>query len=305
MRETAATRVLRASRDIAIDPEYLSVPLPIEFPTGGEKHAYALYYPPTNPDFSAPAGELPPLVVQSHGGPTSKTSPSLNLRTQYLTSRGIAVVDVNYGGSSGFGREYRGRLRGAWGVVDVEDCANAARHLATSGLADPARLAIRGGSAGGFTTLSALWATDVFALGASHYGVSDLLSLATDLPTNSSPRYLDGLVGPLPEMMERYLERSPINHVDRLSCPIVFFQGLEDQIVPPDQAERMVDALRRRGIPVAYLAFEGEQHGFRRAETIVRVAEAELTFFGRILGFTPDDEVGALAIENETALRPL
>jgi len=297
----ATVSPVRASREVPLERAYLSTPRPIEFPTGSGRTAYGLYYPPTNPDFAAPAGELPPLVVQSHGGPTSKTSPALNLRTQFLTTRGIAVVDINYGGSSGFGREYRERLRGTWGLVDVEDCANAAAYLAENGLADPNRLAIHGGSAGGFTTLAALCFTDVFAVGASHYGVSDLMSLASDTHKFES-RYLDGLLGPLPDAADRYYERSPINHVDRLSCPIIFFQGLEDEIVPPDQAERMVSAMRERGIPVALLTFEGEQHGFRRAETIVSVAEVELAFFGRVLGFTPADPPPALVIDNEAAL---
>jgi dipeptidyl aminopeptidase/acylaminoacyl peptidase len=290
---SGATAVLHRSRTIGFGAQQLASPQAIEFPTADGRHAYALYYPPTNPDFAAPAGELPPLVVQSHGGPTSKTSPALNLRTQYLTSRGIAVVEVNYGGSSGFGRDYRQRLQGKWGIVDVDDCAHAAGYLASQGLADPARLAIHGGSAGGFTTLAALCFTDLFAAGASHFGVSDLAALASDTHKFES-RYLDGLVGPFPAAAATYEERSPIHHVDQFSCPVIFFQGLEDEIVPPDQAERMVGALRARDIPVAYLAFADEQHGFRRAETIVAVAEAELGFFGEVLGFTPADELPRL-----------
>jgi dipeptidyl aminopeptidase/acylaminoacyl peptidase len=296
--ESFATEVFRRSRELALGVGQLSQPEAITFPTTAGEVAYALYYPPTNSEFVAPPGELAPLVVQSHGGPTAKTSPALNLRTQYLTSRGIAVVEVNYGGSSGFGRAYRERLRGNWGIVDVNDCANAARYLASRGLADPARLAIHGGSAGGFTTLAALCFTNVFAAGASHFGVSDLAALASDTHKFES-RYLDGLVGPFPASAAVYEARSPLDHVEGFSCPVIFFQGLEDEIVPPDQAERMVAALRERGIPVAYLAFPGEQHGFRRAETIVAVAEAELGFFGDVLGFAPADALPHLLDEGQ------
>ncbi|MDY6917170.1 MAG: S9 family peptidase [Chloroflexota bacterium] len=289
--------VLRRSIDVAVDAGYLSVPEPIEFPTGSGQTAYALYYAPRNPGFHAPPGERPPLIVMSHGGPTSAASSTLNLTVQYWTSRGIAVVDVDYGGSTGYGRAYRRRLEGQWGIVDVDDCVNAACHLVNRGDVDGDRLAIRGGSAGGYTTLCALTFRDTFRAGASYYGVSDLEALTRETHKFES-RYLDKLVGPYPERRDIYLERSPINSVERLSCPVIFFQGLDDRIVPPDQAEAMVSALREKGIPVAYLAFEGEQHGFRRAETIKRCLEAELYFYSRVFSFEPAEPVEPVTIEN-------
>ena len=267
------------------------------FPTDGGLEAHALFYPPTNRDFEAPAGELPPLVVMSHGGPTAAAESALNLKIQYFTSRGVAVVDVDYGGSTGYGRAYRRRLDGQWGVVDVADCVNAARHLAAAGRVDGRRMAIRGGSAGGFTTLCALTFSDVFAAGASYYGVADLTALATDTHKFES-RYLDRLVGPWPEAADLYRARSPIHHADRLSAPVIIFQGLEDKVVPPAQSEVMVDALRAKGLPFAYVTFEGEQHGFRQAATIVRAAEAELWFYGQILGFQPSDAIEPVPMSN-------
>jgi dipeptidyl aminopeptidase/acylaminoacyl peptidase len=231
----------------------------------------------------------------SHGGPTGQTNATLNLVIQYWTSRGFAVLDVNYGGSTGYGREYRSRLDGQWGIVDVDDCCNGALALAQHGLADPQRLAITGGSAGGYTTLAALTFRSVFRAGASHYGIGDLEALARDTHKFES-RYLDRLIGPYPECRERYLERSPINHPERLNCPVIFFQGLEDKVVPPNQAEAMVAALCAKGIPVAYLPFAGEQHGFRKAENIKRAIEAEFYFYSRIFGFTPADPIEAVAI---------
>jgi dipeptidyl aminopeptidase/acylaminoacyl peptidase len=250
-----------------------------------------------NAGFEGPPDERPPLVVLSHGGPTSSTSTGLDLAKQFLTSRGIAVVDVDYGGSTGYGRAYRERLNGRWGEVDVEDCVNAARFLVADGKADQDRLAITGGSAGGYTTLCALTFHDLFKAGASHYGVSDLEALAKDTHKFES-RYLDRLVGPYPEAAALYRARSPIHHVRQLSCACIFFQGLEDAVVPPNQAETMVGALRHKGLPVAYLAFEGEQHGFRKAETIQAVLRAELAFYGRIFGFEPADALPELEIEN-------
>jgi dipeptidyl aminopeptidase/acylaminoacyl peptidase len=220
-----------------------------------------------------------------------------SLRVQYWTSRGFAVLDVNYGGSTGYGREYRRRLNGSWGIVDVEDCVNGARYLVDGGRVDGERLAITGGSAGGYTTLAALAFHDTFSAGASHYGVSDLEALAKDTHKFES-RYLDGLIGPYPERRDVYAERSPIHHLDGLSCPLILFQGLEDEIVPPNQAEMMVEALRAKGVPVAYLAFEGEQHGFRRGENIKRSLEAELYFYGRIFGFSPADGIEPVPIAN-------
>lgn len=285
-KESGSVEVLRASRT----PESgvaISEPVAVTFRGGDGLDSHAWFYPPASSEFVAPEGELPPLIVLSHGGPTSQASAIYDVGKQFFTSRGIAVVDVNYGGSSGYGRAYRNRLRGTWGLLDVADCAAAARHLADARLVDSSRLVIRGGSAGGFTTLAALATTNVFAAGASHYGVADLASLATDTHKFES-RYLDRLVGPWPEAEAAYQERSPLAHAEQISCPVIFFQGLDDHVVPPDQAERMVAALSAREIPVAYLAFEGESHGFRLAETIQAVAAAELTFFGRVLSFTPD-----------------
>jgi dipeptidyl aminopeptidase/acylaminoacyl peptidase len=278
--------VVRTSSDGMIDPTFWSHPHPVEFPTGDGETAHGFYYPPTNPDFEAPEGELPPLIVESHGGPTSHATPTLDTEFLYWTSRGFGVIDVNYRGSSGYGREYRNKLRGAWGVVDTEDCVNAARYLAEQGEADGARLAIRGGSAGGYATLCALTFHEGFAAGASYYGVADAEALARDTHKFES-RYLYRLIGPYPEQAALYRERSPIHHVDRLRSPVILFQGLEDEVVPPNQAETMVAALERNGVPHAYLAFAGEQHGFRRAETNIRCLEAELYFYGRIMGFEP------------------
>ncbi len=291
-------RVLGRSLEEAPDARYVSRPRPIAFPTAGDTAtAYAIYYPPTNPDFTGAAGELPPLIVESHGGPTAMTSAQLDLGIQYWTSRGFGVVDVNYGGSSGYGRAYRERLRGQWGIVDTDDCINAALYLAREGLADPARLAIRGGSAGGYTTLCALVFHDDFAAGASYYGVADCEALATDTHKFES-RYLDGLIGPYPEARDVYYARSPIHFADRLSCPVILFQGLEDRIVPPSQAERMVEALRAKDLPLAYLAFEGEQHGFRKASTIQRTLDAELYFYSRVFKFPLAEQVEPVEIEN-------
>lgn len=291
-----ATETVRAASEERIDPAYVPRPRPVEFPTGDGETAHGFFYPPTNPEFVGPEDELPPLIVVSHGGPTSHATPELNAEIVYWTSRGIGVVDVNYRGSSGHGRAYRDRLRGNWGLVDSEDCVAAARHLAHEGEADGDRLAIRGGSAGGYATLCALVFHDAFAAGASYYGVADTETLARDTHKFES-RYLDGLIGPYPERADLYRERSPIHHVERLRTPVILFQGLEDEIVPPNQAEAMAAALKRNGVPSAYLAFPGEQHGFRRAETEIRCLEAELAFYGRILGFEPADELTPLTIE--------
>jgi dipeptidyl aminopeptidase/acylaminoacyl peptidase len=294
---TGGIRVFRRSSEVAIDPGYLSVPEAVEFPTEGDLTAHAFYYAPRNQDFAAPSGSRPPLLVMSHGGPTSATRSTLRFGIQYWTSRGIAVLDVNYGGSTGYGRDYRERLAGRWGVVDVDDCVNGARHLVAEGLVDGERLAITGGSAGGFTTLCALTFRDTFRAGASYYGVSDLEALARDTHKFES-RYLDRLVGPYPAARDIYRACSPIHAVDRLSCPVIFFQGLEDRVVPPNQAEMMVEALRRKGLPVAYVAFPGEEHGFRRAENLKRAYDAELTFYSRVFGFPLADPVEPLEIAN-------
>ena len=286
---------LRSAADEPVEEAYVSVPQPVEFATGEGEVAHGFYYPPTNPGFEAPAGEAPPLIVQSHGGPTAHAVPALDREFLYWTSRGFAIIDVNYRGSTGYGRAYREKLKGAWGVVDNEDCVRAALHLAETGDADGARLTIRGGSAGGYATLCALVFHDDFAAGASYFGVADAEALATDTHKFES-RYLDGLIGPYPERTDLYRERSPIHFVERLRSPAILFQGLEDEIVPPNQAETMVAALAANGVPHAYLAFEGEQHGFRRAETNVRCMEAELYFYGRILGFEPAGEIEPVEI---------
>jgi dipeptidyl aminopeptidase/acylaminoacyl peptidase len=276
-----AHTVLKQSTDLADDPairKYLTTVETVEFPTEGGRTAFGLFYPPFNPDYAAPSGETPPLVVKVHGGPTSAASSTLNLGHQYWTSRGIAVLDVNYGGSTGFGRDYRNRLHLAWGIVDVDDSVNGARFLAAQGRADARRAVITGGSAGGYTALAALTSRDFFAGGASHYGVSDAAALARDTHKFES-RYLDWLIGRYPEEEARYRERSPVEHADRLSKPVIFFQGDEDMIVPPSQTEKMVDAMRARNIPVGYLLFTGEQHGFRRASNIQRALDAELYFY--------------------------
>jgi dipeptidyl aminopeptidase/acylaminoacyl peptidase len=287
--------VLRSSEDRELDPGYLTEPEPIEFPTEGGRTAHALYYPPANQDVQGPEGQRPPLLVASHGGPTAGVTSSLHVGYQFFTSRGIAVVDVDYGGSTGYGRAYRQRLDGQWGIVDVDDCAAAARHLAGRGEVDPDRLAIRGGSAGGYTTLCALTFRDDFAAGASYYGVADAAALARDTHKFES-RYLDRLIGPWPEAEATYRERSPIHFTDRLSCPVILLQGLEDQVVPPAQAELMAAALEAKGIPYAYLPFEGEQHGFRQAAHIRRALEAELYFYGRVFGFDLADPVEPVPI---------
>ncbi len=288
---------LRKASAAAVDSSYLSAPQAIEFSTEDGLTAHAFYYPPSNGDYAAPEGEKPPLLVKSHGGPTAAASRSLDLTIQYWTSRGIAVLDVNYGGSVGYGREYRDRLKGRWGIVDVDDCVNGARHLVARGEVDGKRLAIDGGSAGGYTTLAALAFRDVFQAGASHYGVSDLEALAQDTHKFES-RYLDQLIGPYPERRDLYVERSPINFTDNLSCPLILFQGLEDRIVLPSQAELMFEAVRAKGLPCAYIPFEGEQHGFRRAENIRRALDGELYFYSRVFGFDLADAVEPVEIEN-------
>lgn len=289
--------VLRRSNGHEIDEGYLSIAQPVEFPTTDGQTAHAFFYPPRNRDFAAPADARPPLLVKSHGGPTSAASTTLSLNIQYWTSRGIAVLDVNYGGSTGYGRAYRMRLNGTWGITDIDDCANGARALAAKGLVDGERCVITGGSAGGYTTLAALTFRDTFKAGASHYGVSDLGALVRDTHKFEA-RYLDNLIGPYPERADLYHARSPINFTSQLSCPVIFFQGLEDKVVPPNQAELMVEALRAKGLPVAYVAFPGEQHGFRRAENIKRALDGELYFYSRVFNFELADPVDPIPLEN-------
>jgi len=289
--------VLRRSSDIEIESAYLSVPETIAFPTEGGKTAHGFFYAPKNPGYEGPEGELPPLLVKSHGGPTGATSSSLVWDIQYWTSRGVAVLDVNYGGSSGYGRNYRERLDGQWGIVDVDDCVNGARYLAEQGRVDADRLAIRGSSAGGYTTLCALTFREIFKAGASYYGISDLEALAKETHKFEA-RYLDRLIGPYPGRRDIYRKRSPIHFTHLLSCPLILFQGLEDEIVPPNQAEMMVAALRVKGLAVAYVPFAGEQHGFRRAETIKRALDAELYFYSRVFGFELAEAVEPVEIYN-------
>ena len=277
-------RVLKQAFQLEIDDGYISAPEAIEFPTTDGQTAHALYYPPTNRDAAGPEGERPPLVVFNHGGPTSRVGSSLALGKQAFTSRGFAVVDVNYRGSNGYGREYMRRLDGKWGIYDVDDCIAAAQYLAQRGDVDPARMAIRGGSAGGYTTLCALTFHDVFAAGASYFGVGDLEALARDMHKFES-RYLDRMVAPYPAGIDVYRERSPIHFVERMSSPLLVLQGIDDMVVPVAQAERIVAALRQRHIPHAYLAFEGEGHGFRQAANIRRSLEAELSFYAQVFGF--------------------
>ena len=289
--------VLGRAATAAVAPGYISVPEAIAFPSTNGLSAHAFLYRPSNRAYAGPPGEKPPLLVKSHGGPTAAATIGLSMAIQYWTSRGFAVLDVNYGGSSGYGRDYRQRLAGAWGIVDVDDCVNGARYLADRGDVDGRRLAIDGGSAGGYTTLCALTFRDTFSAGASYYGVSDLEALARDTHKFES-RYLDGLIARYPDQRALWVERSPIHHTDRLSCPVILFQGLEDKIVPPNQAEMMADALRAKGLPVALVLYEGEQHGFRRAENIRRSLEGELYFYSRVFGFPVADPIDPLPIEN-------
>jgi len=291
----AGTGILRPARDLGLAPAWLPVPEPVRYPTSGGEHAHALVYPPANPDQAATGGERPPLIVLVHGGPTGCVRTHLQLGIAFWTSRGFAVADVDYRGSTGYGRPYRHRLRGGWGVLDVDDCVAVARFLADRGGVDGERLAIRGGSAGGFTVLAALTFHDAFAAGASRYGVADLAALAADTHKFEA-RYLDRLVGRWPEDEAVYRERSPIHHVDRLSTPLLLLQGSEDPIVPPNQAHLMVDALAAAGIPHALVEFPDEGHGFRKAPNVVRALEAELAFFAERFGFEPADDLPILEI---------
>jgi dipeptidyl aminopeptidase/acylaminoacyl peptidase len=292
---TGQERVLREASALSVDPAYLSIPRHLAFPTTGDRTAYAWYYPPTNPEAAAPEGEAPPLIVMSHGGPTSQARTALSLERQAFTSRGFAVVDVDYGGSTGYGRRYRRQLHERWGVVDVDDCTNVALWLAGQGLADRRRLAIRGGSAGGYTTLAALCFRDVFTAGTSFFGLGDLEAF-TAITHKFESRYMDDLVGPYPAEAERYRDRSPDRHADRISCPVLVMQGADDKIVPPSQAEGIVAALERNGLPHAYLLFEGEGHGFRQAANRRRALEAELSFYAQVWGFELAGDIEPLEI---------
>lgn len=295
--KTHKIEVIRRASSLEVDSAYLSVPKSIDYPTENNLAAHGFFYPPKNKEFTGPLGELPPLIAIMHGGPTAATDAVLDYRIQFWTSRGFAVFDINYGGSTGYGTDYRRRLNGRWGEVDLNDCENGARYLAEKGYVDSKRLAIRGGSAGGYTVLNALTFGQVFKTGASYYGVSDLEILAKDTHKFES-RYLDKIVGSYPESVQLYRERSPLHHLDKLVKPIIFFQGSEDKIVPPNQAEMMVEALRKKKIPVAYISFEGEQHGFRQAKNIKRSIEAELYFYAQIFGFELADRIEPVDIEN-------
>jgi dipeptidyl aminopeptidase/acylaminoacyl peptidase len=283
--DSGAVETLSEEEPPLVAAEYVSVARPVEFPTTGGKTAHALFYPPHHPEYRGPEGERPPLVVRVHGGPTAHVSSILRPEIQYFTTRGFAVVDVNYGGSSGYGREYRDRLRGTWGIVDTDDAVNAARHLAAAGEVDGARMAITGGSAGGWTVLCALTRyPDAFACGADYYGVVELTAFVDDTHKFES-RYFDYLIGPFDEAA--WTERSPLTHADKIRVPVIVLQGDEDKVVPPAQSEVIVEALRRNGIDHEYIVFEGEQHGFRKADSLRRAAEAELAFYRRVLGITP------------------
>ena len=269
------------ARPLSVGSEWISCAQPVSFPAADADTVHGFYYPPLNPGTEPLADELPPLLVMTHGGPTAATSASLNMKTQFWSSRGFAVLDVNYRGSTGYGRSYRERLRGQWGIYDVDDVVAGVRYMVDQGKADPNRLIIRGGSAGGFTVLAALTFTDVFHAGASYYGIGDLESLAHETHKFEA-HYLDQLVGAYPQQKDRYQERSPINHVNKLSCPVIFFQGEEDRVVPPEQAKSMAAALKSKGVDTELVLYAGEQHGFRRAETIVHTLESELAFYKRV-----------------------
>jgi len=296
--DTLALETLRTASSGGLYASFVSAPEAITFPTTGDREAHAFVYAPRNPEFRGPSTERPPLIVLSHGGPTSAAQTRLSLDIQFWTTRGFAVVDVDYGGSTGYGRAYRERLRSTWGQVDVDDCVAAAQHLVAQGRADGARLAIRGGSAGGYTTLAALTGRpEVFSAAASYYGICDLEVLARDTHKFEA-RYLDSLVGPYPAARATYVARSPIHAVDRLACPLIILQGEEDAVVPPNQARLMADAVRAKGLPVALVMFPGEQHGFRKTATIVRALEAELAFYGAVFGFPPADPIAPVPIDN-------
>jgi dipeptidyl aminopeptidase/acylaminoacyl peptidase len=295
LRDGTFRTIRRSASDL--DAAAISDPESIEFPTANGRTAHGLYYPPRNPAFAAPDGERPPLILTSHGGPTAQAHGGLSTEMQLLTSRGFAVLDVDYGGSTGYGRDYRKRLEGEWGVVDVDDCVAGAQFLARRGDVDERRIAIEGASASGFTTLAAITFRDVFAAGISYFGIGDLLNFAKETHKFES-RYLDRLLGPLPEAAATYRERSPALHAELIRCPALILQGLDDHVVPPTEAERIVDALWERQIPHAYVPFQGEDHGFRKATSIIASFEAELSFLGQVFGFKPADDIPPLEVVN-------
>ncbi len=295
--QSKSCQLLSEPSTFPLSSENISVAEPISFNSENNRLCHAFYYPPLNAEFQAPEGSSPPLIVMSHGGPTAFTDNSLNADIQFWTNRGFAVVDVNYGGSTGFGKKYKELLSGEWGVVDVEDCVAAANYLVEKRLVDKDKLLIRGGSAGGYTTLCALTFYDIFAAGMSRYGVADLESLAAD-SHKFEARYLDKMVGPYPEKKVLYQSRSPIHHTDQLSCPILLLQGSEDKVVPPGQAESMAAALDEKKIPYAYVLFEGEGHGFRQSETIIKALNAELSFYRSILCIDSEESLDSLKIKH-------
>jgi dipeptidyl aminopeptidase/acylaminoacyl peptidase len=294
---TGRVENIRSSRQVHVEPPFLSRAEPLQFDTGEGESAHGFLYDPRNRDYALPTGQRPPLIVMCHGGPTASTSSALRLGIQFWTSRGFAVLDVDYRGSSGYGRDYRRRLRGRWGILDVEDCVAGARSLTVAGRTDPERQVITGSSAGGYTTLCALTFRSWFSAGASYYGISDLEALARDTHKFES-RYLDRLVAPYPQGKAVYQARSPLHHAERISCPVIFFQGADDPIVPASQSSLMHETLRDRGVPTTYLCFAGERHGFRRSENLQRALEAEFYFYGKVFGFAPADEIEPLQIDN-------
>ena len=296
--KTGAAQTLHQPGKALLPAAAVSIAVPIDFPSANGRMAHAFFYPPLNPAYQAPKNSLPPLVTFVHGGPTAQSEPAYMSRIQYWTSRGFGIVDVNYGGSTGFGRAYRRELNGNWGVVDVEDVIAAARYLGSTGRADPQRMAISGGSAGGFTVLAALSSSDVFKAGADYFGVSDMTALAKDTHKFES-RYLDSMIGPLPQAQAVYDSRSPLNHLDGFKAPLIVLQGADDPVVPPSQSAKIVEALRARKVPVAYILFPGEGHGFRKPENITRSLQAELSFYGQVFGFTPAGDLPPLTIENQ------
>ena len=294
---TGETTLIKSSSTISIDPDYLIEPTTVTFPTSDDQVAHGFLYLPRNKDFTGPEDELPPLIVSSHGGPTSAANTSMELRFQFWTSRGFAVLDVNYRGSTGYGRPYRDALQDTWGIYDVDDCVYGAQFLVEQGIVDGDRLAVRGGSASGYLTLAALTFRDTFDAGCALYGISDLEIMALETHKFES-RYLDGLIAPYPEGIEIYKERSPLYHIDQINAPLILFHGLEDKVVPPNQSELIYEALKKKGVPVAIVLYEGEQHGFRQAANIKRTLDGELYFYGRIFGFEPADQIDPIPIAN-------
>ncbi|KNX39006.1 S9 family peptidase [Luteipulveratus halotolerans] len=296
---SGSVETLRAARELPFDSDYLPRAEPVTWPGSEGADVHGFLYLPRNPDHAGPDDELPPLIVQSHGGPTGHVTPAMRVYFAFWTSRGFAVLDVNYGGSTAYGRAYRQRLQGNWGIVDVRDCASGAQAMADRGLVDSTRLAIAGGSAGGYTTLAALTFADVFSAGVSHYGIGDLETLARDTHKFES-RYPDSLIGPYPEAQQTYRDRSPVHFVERIDSAMLLLQGADDKVVPPNQAIATADAVRAKGRPVALVMYEGEGHGFRRADSIQDAAKAELSYYAQVFGFTPADDIPVLAIDNLT-----